>query len=420
MQRPKGDVAEQVREHKDRAALLTAQGRIESAIEEYLAALTLAPGDVFARQRAAELHARLGRAAAAIEHYLCLVGKYAVEGRLLKAIATCHAILQLDPGHAATLSTLTDLYAERDTPRSPVRIPSSMAPALKRPSEPPLHVDRATLARIPLFSDLARAPFESMLRRFVRVVVPVGEAIVEEGEPGDAMFAIAHGVVRVERRVPNAFPRFIAEMAEGEFFGEMSLLSDCPRFASVVAVTECELLRLDRAEVDRIVSDHPGVGDALTRFFRERLAANVSRASAVFRELPASGQLELAQLFRLEMHPPGTVLLQQGAQGGAGLFFLLRGTCDVFHRRDDGREEAYPALGEGDVFGEVSLLQGGPITACVRTASPCVVLGLHREWVDELLLAHPPARDAIYALASRRLARTQELLAKDIMDERLV
>jgi CRP-like cAMP-binding protein len=77
-------------------------------------------------------------------------------------------------------------------------------------------------------------------------------------------------------------------------------------------------------------------------------------------------------------------------------------------------------MGEGDLFGEVSLLQGGAPTACVRTASPCVVLGLHREWVDELMLAHPHVREVIYELASRRLERTQEKLAKESLGEGLV
>jgi CRP-like cAMP-binding protein len=75
---------------------------------------------------------------------------------------------------------------------------------------------------------------------------------------------------------------------------------------------------------------------------------------------------------------------------------------------------------EGDVFGEIALLQGGPVTASVRTATPCVVLGLSREWFDELLLANPGVREALYKLASRRLERTREIIAKDTLDERLV
>ena len=414
------DAAEKARAHKDRAVELTAKGRIDAAVKEYIAALELCPGDVYARQRAAELFGRLGDKARAIEHYLCLVGKYAVEGRLLKAIATCQLVLKLDPSHGETLTMLTDLYAERDHPRSPVKIPSIMTRAIKRPSEPPRYVVPETLARIPLFSDLARQPFETMLRRFERIVVRAGETVVEEGKPGDAMFAIASGVVRVERRAVSDYPRFIAEMKEGELFGEMSLLAGCPRFASVVAVTECELLRLGRQDLDPIVAEHPNVGEVVQRLYKERLVANLTRASALFGQLPAENRRALGDLFRVEVHPAHTMLLEQGTPGGVGLFFLLRGKCEVFHRADDEREQAYPPLGEGDVFGEVSLLQGGDVTACVRTATPCVVLALHKRWVDELLLAHPPVRAVIYELASRRLERTQEIRAKEALDDRFV
>ncbi|HEY2512304.1 MAG TPA: cyclic nucleotide-binding domain-containing protein [Polyangiaceae bacterium] len=421
MRRGLGDLAEDLRVHKDRGAELTAQGKPEMALAEYLAALGLSASDILSRQRAAELLVRLGRPRDAIEHYLCLAGKYAVDGRLLKAIATCHQILQLDPSHAATLATLTDLYAERDTPRGPVRIPSDMAPAIKSsPSQPAPHIDRATLARIPLFSDLARVPFETLLRKFVRMVVKPGSVILEEGAYGDAMFAVATGSVRVERWTPDAPPRVIAEMGEGEFFGEMSLLARCPRFATVVAANECELLRLDRADLDAIVQEHPAVGEVLERFYKERLVANVARASSVFRGLPTRGQRALVDLFRLDVYPAGAMLLEQGAPGGTGLYFLLRGRCDVFNRGEDGTEEPYPSLGEGDLFGEVSLLQGGPVTACVRTSAQSVVLTLHREWADALVLSHPTVRDEIYDLASRRLQRTQVLLAKDLLDQHLV
>ena len=308
----RSDIPEQARAHKDRAVELTAKGRLDAAVKEYLAALELVPSDVYARQRAAELFARLGDSARAIEHYLCLVGKYAVEGRLLKAIATCQLVLQLDPSHGETLTTLIDLYAERDKPRSPVRIPTPMAPAFRRPSEPPRYVAPETLARIPLFSDLAPAPFEAMLRRFVRVVAHAGDRLVEEGTPGDAMFAIASGAVRVERRAPDepdGPPGVIAEMEEGEFFGEMSLLARCPRFASVVAVTECELLMLGRQDVDQVIAEHPRVGAVVHALYKERLVANIARASALFRQLPPENQSAIGDLFRLEVHPAGEMLL---------------------------------------------------------------------------------------------------------------
>ena len=60
------------------------------------------------------------------------------------------------------------------------------------------------------------------------------------------------------------------------------------------------------------------------------------------------------------------------------------------------------------------------MTACVRTAVPSVVLALQKRWVDQLLLAHPPVRDVIYELASRRLERTQEIVARETLGERFV
>jgi cAMP-dependent protein kinase regulator len=108
------DIAERVQARKARAGELTAKGRIGAAAKEYLAVLELVPGDVYARQRAAELLVRAGEKGRAIEHYLCLVGKYAVEERFLKAIATCRLVLDLDPAHGETLSLLSDLRAARD------------------------------------------------------------------------------------------------------------------------------------------------------------------------------------------------------------------------------------------------------------------------------------------------------------------
>jgi CRP-like cAMP-binding protein len=67
-------------------------------------------------------------------------------------------------------------------------------------------------------------------------------------------------------------------MREGDFFGEISLLTGGPRTATVTAATRCELLELDRATLDEIARAHPRVLDVLRRFSEERAAATAGAA----------------------------------------------------------------------------------------------------------------------------------------------
>jgi cAMP-dependent protein kinase regulator len=410
-QNPERD--ERLRRLREEALALAAAGKLDDAVAGYLALLDIAPGDVGARQNAAEIFARLGRADRAIEHYQVLVGKYASEGHLMRAIAVCNVILNLDPAHAETQATLADLFADRDSPYPAVRLPEAMTRAAS-----PV-VDPSTLARVPLFSDLGREAFLSIIDKVRMRRVHDGETIIEEGEPGSSLFAIARGAVRVVRHADGREPRVVAEMCEGEFFGEMSLVSGAPRFATVVAVGDGELLQLNQGDLDAIAREHPSFGDVVARFYKERLLANILRASPIFGLVAESQHNVLADILRVESHPAGRVLLEQGAPG-KGFFLLLRGRCDVFHRTADGREMYYPPMHEGDVFGELSLLQNCAVTANVRTGTPCVVLAMTRQWFDELLLRNAEARAALYELAGTRFQRTREIVFREELEKRLI
>jgi cAMP-dependent protein kinase regulator len=404
---------DRLRKLRDEAIALAAAGKLDDAVAGYLEVLDIAPGDVTARQHAAEILARLGRPDRAIEHYQVLVGKYAAEGHLIRAIAVCQAILSLDPSHAETQATLADLFADRDSPSPTVRLPDAMTLAAA-----PV-VDPSTIARVPLFSDLGRDAFVSIIDKLKMRRVCDGETVVEEGEPGASMFAIARGAVRVVRRAEGREPRVVAEMCEGEFFGEMSLVSGAPRFATVVAVGDGELLELQQRDVETIAREHASFGDVVARFYKERLLANILRASPIFGLIAEPQRATLADILRVEAHPAGRVLLEQGGPG-KGFFLLLRGRCDVFHRTADGREMYYPPMLEGDVFGELSLLQNCAVTANVRTGTACVVLSMTRQWFDELLLQNADARTALYELAGTRFQRTREIVFREELEKRLI
>jgi cAMP-dependent protein kinase regulator len=337
----------------------------------------------------------------AIEEYRRLLDRLASEGHLLRAIAVCHMILQLDPDDPTVPSTLASLSVQRD--------------ARTRDAGPDL--DR--LATIPLFSDLARDELVSIVKDLRRRVAPRGETIVTEGEDGTSMYVIVEGAVRVTRTPPGVEPRVLGDMRDGEFFGEIALLARTTRLASVVALGPTELLELGREQLDAIVERHPRVGEVVARFCKERLLGNMLRAAPLFKLLPSERLDAVVDLFRVQTCDAGTVLLEKGAPG-KGLFVLLRGECEVFHPRDDGTAVPYPAMHEGDVFGELSLLQGGPVTATVRAKSTCVLLLLQREWFDELLLQTPAVRERIYAVAGERAQRTREVYAREQIERCLV
>jgi voltage-gated potassium channel len=123
-----------------------------------------------------------------------------------------------------------------------------------------------TVARVPLFAGLDATRIAEIARLLKREIVPAKYAVVRRGEPADAMFFIMSGEVEVE------IPPHPRRMGHGEYFGEIALLTDTVRTATVTAVAECELLALDVADFRRLLDAHPDLRETLTRVARQRLA----------------------------------------------------------------------------------------------------------------------------------------------------
>jgi cAMP-dependent protein kinase regulator len=85
---------------------------------------------------------------------------------------------------------------------------------------------------------------------------------------------LTSGRVRAFKKDPASGKQSpLGDLKEGAFFGEMSILTGQPRMASVVALSRCELLELDRAALDGITKTHPHVWDVLREFAQKRAAA---------------------------------------------------------------------------------------------------------------------------------------------------
>lgn len=134
---------------------------------------------------------------------------------------------------------------------------------------PPSREPPAT--HIPLFSDLTTSEFIAVALLLVRRVAKVGEVIVREGDPGESMFIVSTGEVRATiLRDGQQLP--VATMRDGDFFGEMAVLSGEPRTATVTAVKSTELLELSREHLSEICARHPHVEAKIRLAYDERVS----------------------------------------------------------------------------------------------------------------------------------------------------
>jgi CRP/FNR family transcriptional regulator len=114
----------------------------------------------------------------------------------------------------------------------------------------------ALLATVPLFAALDRQAIAGLAREASRRVYAPGETLVREGDTGTALYVIVRGRVRVERGSGPATAA-LGELGPGDFFGELALIEDHPRSASVVAVEETECLLFVVWEFRALMKEHP-------------------------------------------------------------------------------------------------------------------------------------------------------------------
>jgi CRP/FNR family transcriptional regulator, cyclic AMP receptor protein len=122
------------------------------------------------------------------------------------------------------------------------------------------------LRSVPLFSACSNRDLGRIATLAEEIDVPEGKALTQQGEPGREFFVIVDGSARAAIRGKGT-----AALGPGAFFGEMSLLDQGPRSATVTATTDMRLLVLDSRSFSSLVEETPGVARKIMRTLAERL-----------------------------------------------------------------------------------------------------------------------------------------------------
>ena len=264
--------------------------------------------------------------------------------------------------------------------------------ALGEPEEEPT----PTIPPTPLFSSLDPGSLRSIVHKASVRHFQDGEKILREGEPGDSLFVLVEGEVRVYHEGPP--PIELTRLQEGAFFGEIAVLTKFTRTSTVEATTDVTVLEISTEVIGELIDEHPAVLKVLLKFFRDRLVDTLVETSPLFAPFARSDRTALASRFQLLEADPETQFLTAGEEAD-GLYILL-----------SGRLEVNPGVGPrrpGDNFGETSLLNEDPDPYGLTTRSKCWVLKLERRTFREVIMTHPQVLAYVADVADRRREQLQ-------------
>jgi len=223
-----------------------------------------------------------------------------------------------------------------------------------------------------LFAALDEEQREVVIEAMAEVTLTKGDRVIKQGDDGDFLFVIDKGVCECFKKFPDdEEEKMVKTCNPGDVFGELALLYNLPRAASVEA---CELTvcwRLDRATFNHIV--------------RTAATEKRERNLSVLQKVPllkAMGSYELGQLadgLLSETVQGGEAIITQG-EPGEKFYILESGTAIA--KKDGVQVMDYK---EGMFFGELALIKNEPRAASVEATSKCKVLSLDRKAFRRLL-----------------------------------
>ena len=184
---------------------------------------------------------------------------------------------------------------------------------------------------------------------------------------GDKFYIILNGCVAV-----MASGKKLAEISEGNCFGEVALISQSARTATICGVSDTVLLSLTAVQFKQFMDSVPHKREEVQHLAQQRIASRL-RCVPMISDLSDHALELLVALMQLERHPSNTVLFKEGDDGHK-LYMVLKGQVSVLV---DGQAHAVRTV--GDVFGEAALLEDWLCYATVRTEEDSLFAVLSRE-----------------------------------------
>lgn len=257
--------------------------------------------------------------------------------------------------------------------RFPVRQLKFIAQSIARQEIPSGEEVVSFLREIPLFAHLEDDKLEKLCGYMRLVKFGSQETPILQGEKGDAFFILVSGMVAVEVEDEYGRTQIVDTLTTGHSFGEIALIDNVPRTATVRTITPVSCFVLDRRHFLKFARDWAGGKDKITDIIR---TSRLLMGSPLFSHLPPSQMRILISRFERKTYDAGAVVFRQD-EPAEGMYLIREGKIEV-RREEKGKPVFTKSIGGGELLGEIALVKSIPRTAGAVAAEKSVLLFLHK------------------------------------------
>jgi len=270
---------------------------------------------------------------------------------------------------------------------------------------------RALLRRVPFFDGVPDEALDKIVQSVVLRTFGEGKTICRQGEYEETFYLMLQGKVEVSIMTQENPHISLATFGKGDFFGELGPLTGNPRTATITAIERTTLLEIQREAFLFLHKTAPAIKKKIDEVYLGRTLSTHLRRVNIFTHLPEEVLNRLREKVELLEFDRGEVIIRQG-DAGDSLYIIRSGFVKVSVGEGE-KERVFAYLKDGNYFGEMSLLRGGPRTANVTAVTRVEAVRIGVKVFQDIMNEFPDVRARIEQDVAQRDEKTQELTNDD-------
>eukprot|EP00009_Paramoeba_aestuarina_P008124 CAMPEP_0201520680 /NCGR_PEP_ID=MMETSP0161_2-20130828/12081_1 /ASSEMBLY_ACC=CAM_ASM_000251 /TAXON_ID=180227 /ORGANISM="Neoparamoeba aestuarina, Strain SoJaBio B1-5/56/2" /LENGTH=319 /DNA_ID=CAMNT_0047919149 /DNA_START=230 /DNA_END=1189 /DNA_ORIENTATION=- len=227
-----------------------------------------------------------------------------------------------------------------------------------------------------LFKHLDTNQRKVILDAMFRVDKKPEDVVIRQGEEGDNFYVIDSGIAEIFVNQKKGDPLHVLTCKDGDSFGELALMYDAPRAATVICKTDMKLWAMDRLTYKHILMD--------TTMNKRNLYKEFLEHVPLLDSLDPYERLKVADLLESKTFEDGQVIINEGEAGGDTFYIVEAGEVECLQDYE-GKQGCVASLKRGDYFGEIALLKESPRACTVKAKGETKLLALDRSSFNMVL-----------------------------------